>query len=120
MWLSIWHYIIHWFQFNYVPSNGPFYTGATWGNVFVVAIAAPIGWLWSKTKFWPLRPIEHGFKHLHDRHDLHDERLDALIQRLEALHEKHDSLHTRLDHHDNEFEAIKAKIDPQSPPSPSE
>ena len=84
--LAFWHYF-------YVPAHGPFWTGNVWGNVFVVAIAAPLGWLWAHTKFWPLRPIRHGIEGLHRKVDERHARADAhdewVAQHLAALHRAH-------------------------------
>lgn len=119
--LSIWHYIVQWFQFNYVPSNGhPFYTGATWANVFVGPIVIAIGWLWSKSKYWPLKPLEHAVHRLHERHDDHDEHLQVIIDHLEHLHSKHDNLHQRQDRHDTLLQEVWDHLGLEVPPSPDE
>jgi hypothetical protein len=62
---------IHFFHYFYVPSTGPWYAGNVWGNVFVIIVVAPLGWLWSKTRFWPMRPAEHLIKGLHTKIDNH-------------------------------------------------
>jgi biopolymer transport protein ExbB/TolQ len=75
----------------------PWYVAAVWGNVFVIVVLVPLGWLWSRAKFWPLRPLENRVEHLHDKvdglhakHDAHAEQLEKLAQHLEALHKKLD------------------------------
>jgi hypothetical protein len=60
-----------WFRVEYIPKGQPFYDGAVWGNLFVVPLAVVLGWLWSKTKFWPMRPAEHLIKGLHTKIDNH-------------------------------------------------
>jgi hypothetical protein len=86
-------------EYNYLPAHGPFYTGAVWGNVFVVPVVVVLGWLWSRSKFWPLRPIKHGIEGLHTKIDGVHEKLDAHAElhaahaaRLDALHDKVDAL----------------------------
>lgn len=100
----LWHQIVLWFQTEYIPKSGPFYDGQTWGNVFVAPVAFALGWLWTKSKFWPLRPLEHGLAKTHEvlttvhehvttmhkKHDDLHEKHDALTQRVEELHEKLD------------------------------
>ncbi|HXJ92640.1 MAG TPA: hypothetical protein VMT20_07130 [Terriglobia bacterium] len=86
----------------------PWYTGGVWGNVFVIPIAAGLGWLWSRTKFWPLRPIKHGLEHLHVK-------VDEFRQEHREAHEK---LHRKLDRHAelhrahrDEFKTVHEKLD---------
>lgn len=64
--------MIHFLRFMY-DGSPDWWTGNVYGNVFVVVILGPLGWLWSKTRFWPLRPIKHGIRSLHD----HFERVHA-------------------------------------------
>lgn len=126
--LSIWQYIVHWFQFNYVPGSGhPFYTGATWGNIFVTPLVIIFGWVWSKTKFWPLKPLEHAVKKAHEKLDSAHEKLDSLHEKHDALaahvddlHAKHDKVLAHQDHHDNVLKAIADHLGLEVPPSPSE
>jgi hypothetical protein len=82
----------HFFHYFYVPTSGPWYAGNVWGNVFVIAIVAPLGWLWAKSKFWPLIPIQKGIHGLHERHDEHKKALEDLTQSVQLLHDKHDKL----------------------------
>lgn len=93
--LAFWHAM-------YVPRTGPFYDGQVWGNVFVIAVLAPAGWVWSRTKFWPLGPLHRQFERLHAkldahhaavrdlhaRHDAHAEQLAKLAARLDEVHAK--------------------------------
>lgn len=88
---------LHFWHYFYVPAAGPWYSGNVWGNVFVIAVVAPLGWLWSKSKFWPLRPIKHGIDglhkrvdELHARHDQNEANHAHLLERIEALHDKLD------------------------------
>jgi len=84
------HWLTHWFQFNYAPPGQPFYQGATWGNVFVILVVAPLGWLWSRTKFWPIRPVRRALDSLHAKVDEHRQATAALHEHITALHERHD------------------------------
>ena len=91
--------MIHFLHYFYVPSTGPWYTGNVWGNVFVIAVVAPLGWLWSKTRFWPMRPLEHAIHHVHERldehashHEAHAQAFDEIRASLADLHRKHDAL----------------------------
>ena len=71
--------MIHdWLKFFYDWPNG-----AIWGNVVVVSVLVPLGWVWSKTKFWPLRPIKHALHGLHTKLDAHGELLKVEHQRAE-------------------------------------
>lgn len=95
--------LLHFWHYFYVPSQGAWYTGNVWGNVFVVAVLAPLGWLWARTKFWPLKPIERHMRNLHTkvdalhaRHDQHHEDLETIKQSLSDLHQKHDELRQKL------------------------
>ena len=80
----------HWFHTFYVPSSGPWYGGQVWGNVFVVAVIAPLGWLWSRTRFFPLRPIQHGLTALHAQLDAHHAHNRWMAQAMRELHLKTD------------------------------
>ena len=86
-------FLSHWFHFFYVPAGEPWYHGNVWGNVFVIAVVAPLGWVWSKTRFWPLRPVQHGLRHLHEKFDEHRakqaEHNEWMARHVKALHEKH-------------------------------
>jgi hypothetical protein len=130
MWHDITNYFINFFHYMYIPHGAPFYQGNIWGNAFVIAVIAPLGYIWSKTESFPLKPIQHGLKHLHDkvdglhaRHDAHDEIQAKIVASLELLHEKHDvlynSLHKRLDHRDNVLKEVKESLSPPMPPLPS-
>ena len=81
-------FLTHWFQYFYVPGHGPWYSGNVWGNVFVIAVIVPLGFAWSKTKFWPLRPVKHALEHLqsHARHQ------------TQLVEEMHHLAHTGKEH----------------------
>lgn len=91
--------MIHFLHYFYVPSTGPWYTGNVWGNVFVGPVVLAIGYAWSKTKFWPLRPAQHALAHV--KH---------LVVMTEELHHFHATgeLHPR----------VQARIDAGEPPTP--
>lgn len=59
-------------------------SGAIWGNVVVVTVLAPVGWIWSRSKWWPLRPIRHAISSVH-------EKLDARHAEIRAEHERADA-----------------------------
>lgn len=65
----------------------PWYAGQVYGNVFVVVIAAPLGWLWSRTKFWPLRPIHHGLQRLEAHQQRQHEHNAWMAQQIARMHE---------------------------------
>lgn len=86
-------FFLHFLQSMYAGS--PWYVGQVWGNVFVVAIVGPLGWLWAKTKFWPLAPIKAHLEALHARHQEHADALSRLEGMVADLHRKHDELARR-------------------------
>ena len=79
-------FLSHWFHFFYVPAGEPWYHGNVWGNAMVILVLAPLGWLWSKTKFWPLRPIKHGIQGLHEKLDAHHKRVEAHNEWMAKTH----------------------------------
>jgi hypothetical protein len=83
--------VIHLLEFFYAPRTGPWWNGAIWGNVFVIPVAAALAYGWSRTKFWPLRPIRHGIEGLHRKVDAHHARAEAHAQWMArtqaAMHE---------------------------------
>jgi hypothetical protein len=83
----------HWFNYFYVPASGPWYAGNVWGNVFVVAVLAPLGYLWSKTKYWPLGPIKKGVTsiHIHLLNHIEESRQhrEWSAKHLAEIYEKH-------------------------------
>jgi hypothetical protein len=95
-------FLAHWFFFFFVGK--PWYLAAIWGNVFCILVLAPLGWIWSKTKFFPLRPLNESVRLLHKKVDQsiahheahaqqlqeHGEKLEHLISRIEELHNKMD------------------------------
>jgi hypothetical protein len=98
----------HFLRFFYDPATGPWYGGQVWGNIVAVSILVPAGFLWSRTKFWPLRPVRRGLAAVHAevlahrqearRHheELHA-RVEDLHARHDALEESHRLLHEKLD-----------------------
>src|ERR1700756_2707770 len=90
-------FLLHFWHVMYVPAHGPWYNGVVWGNVFVVPVAAALGYLWSKTKFWPLKPIHRSLERLHEKHDKQVNHLENLQASLDQLHVKHDLLHAKHD-----------------------
>lgn len=111
-------FLAHFLHFFYFPNGQPWYTGAVWSNVFVIAVLAPLGYMWSKTKYWPLNAIHSKLDSLFKRHDAHTEHLEQILrehkklnQSVEQLHAKHDALRSRLDRRDSESWA-KAVADP--------
>ena len=93
-------FLSHWFHYFYIPAGEPWYHGNVWGNLFVVAVIFPLGWLWSRTKFWPLRPLRHGIEGLHAK-------VDAFRKEHQ---EAHVALHRRMDQHDDSLEALHTKL----------
>lgn len=93
-------FLAHWISFFYA-----FPLGAVWGNVFVIFVLVPLGWVWTRTKFWPLKPIEKGVSLLHKKVDKsiahheshaeqlqnHSDKIDHLLSRIEELHDKIDN-----------------------------
>lgn len=114
-------FLLHFWHFFYVPTTGPWYTGSIWGNVFVVPVVVGLGFIWSKTKFWPLKPLERGVRHLHtkvdslhDKHDATDARLNELHESVKSLHAKHAELRALLDPHGS---GSMAEVPEDAPPS---
>jgi hypothetical protein len=78
--------------------------GQVWGNVFVVFVAAPLAFIWAKTKYWPLHPIKVEIAHLHSKtsemlghHRQHALKLDALRTSHDEIHESLKNIHEKLD-----------------------
>src|ERR1700741_775684 len=69
----------HAFQYFYVPAHGPFYEGNVWGNAFVILVLAPLGFVWSKMKFWPLKGLEADVQELHRLHHEHAAAVTASL-----------------------------------------
>ena len=65
----------------------PWYTGNAWGNVFVLAILIPGGWLWSRTKFWPLRPVRRALVRLEAHHARQHEHNLWAARQIARMHE---------------------------------
>lgn len=85
-------FLTSWFHYFYVPTQGAWYTGNVWGNAMVLLVLGPLGWLWSRTKFWPLRPVKHALRSLHEKFDVHTQRQDEhnlwVADHLAAIHRK--------------------------------
>jgi hypothetical protein len=85
--------LTNWFHYFYLPAQGPWYEGNVYGNVFVVPVVVALGWLWSRTRFWPLRPIAHAVHSLHTKLDAHTKRQDEhnewVATHIAAIHRKH-------------------------------
>jgi hypothetical protein len=66
------------------------YHGAIWSNVLVIPVVAVLGIVWAKTRFWPLRPIQHGLRTLHTKLDAHRtearEHEEWTVHAIHALH----------------------------------
>jgi hypothetical protein len=77
-------FLTHFVEYFYLPSHGPWYLGNVYGNVFVWPLVALVGFAWSKTKFWPLRPLKHILSHV--------------IHHTMLMEEIHHKLHTGEDH----------------------
>lgn len=75
--------MIHFLE--YMFWGKPWYIAAIWGNIFVGFVAVPLGWIWSKTKYWPWKQVEAEVERLHKKHH-------EIEDSLAALHEKHDKL----------------------------
>lgn len=86
-------FVAHFLQYFYLPNGAPWYTGNVYGNVFVIPIAACLGWAWSRSRFWPLRPIKHAVDKLHTKLDAHTKRQDEhnewVATHIAAIHRKH-------------------------------
>jgi hypothetical protein len=81
----------------YAPSGGPWWAGNVYGNVFVIPIVAVLGFIWSRSHWWPLRPIHSALRGLHEKADETHRKLDEHA----ALHAEHaeslNALHVKLD-----------------------
>lgn len=91
--------LTHWFQYFYVPAHGSWFEGNVWGNAMVLLVLGPLGWVWSRTKFWPLRPIRHGIGLLHAKVDEHHaELLEHHEHQSQLIEEMHHLAHTSEEH----------------------
>ena len=89
-----------WFLGNFLHfffGGHPWYQGAVWGNVVAIIPCGIIGWLWSKTKFWPLnhlkrQEIENWFCSIHGRIDILHNNHFEIQAKLEDLQQKHEEL----------------------------
>lgn len=101
----------------YAPVGKPFFWGSVWSSIFVLPIIVPLTYLWAKTRHWPLKFIKQTLQEMaatmQGNADQHQQNSETIIQQLTDLQ-------ARLDRHDNEFEALKAKLDAQSPASPEQ
>jgi hypothetical protein len=82
-------FLTHWFQYNYLPHGEAWYRAADWPNAMIGLVLVPLGWLWSKTKFWPIRPVTKGIEHLHAKLDQHHKELHARLDAHEEMHRAH-------------------------------
>jgi hypothetical protein len=128
--MEVIHYIAHILVIFYSWPNG-----FVWGNVLVIPVAGVLAYAWAKTKFFPLRPIQHGISKLHDKVDSvhakldhHKEQQQLMMTSLNELHKKNDSLaasHQALleqaqGHHDTLLTEVQALKDHVNRLSPSE
>jgi hypothetical protein len=90
-------FLAHFLHFFYAPPGQPWYQGNVWGNVVAVSILVPGGYVWSKTRFWPLRPIRSSLARLHEKHDATAERVNQVHARLDAHEELHAEHADKLD-----------------------
>lgn len=71
--------------------------GNVWGNAMVLLVLGPLGWVWAKTKFWPLRPIHSALHGLHRKAD----ETHCKLEEHAVLHAEHaeslNALHGKLD-----------------------
>ncbi len=108
----------------YAPVGHPFFWGAIWSSIFVIPVILPLTYLWAKTRHWPLKFIKQTLQEMaatmQGSADQHQQNSETIIKQLADLQTMHNDLQTRLDRHDNEFEALKAKLDAQSPASPEQ
>ncbi len=84
---SFWH-------FFFEPQGHPFYEGNVYGNIVAIIPSAIIisiaGYIWSKTKFWPLLPLKRGIHSLHDKLDKHSSKQDEHNKWVaKTIHELH-------------------------------
>lgn len=90
-------FLTHFWHYMYAPHGEPWYRAAVWPNLVVVSVLAPLGWLWAKTRWWPLRPIHSALRGLHEKADETHRKLDEHA----ALHAEHaeslNALHGKLD-----------------------
>lgn len=89
-------FLTHWFEYFYVPgSHEVWYHGNIWGNVFVIAVVAPLGYLWAKSKFWPLNLIHAKLDKIHEKVGAsieHHKRTNMMLE------EVHHFMHTGEEH----------------------
>jgi hypothetical protein len=96
-------FLTHWFHFFYFPSGEPWYHGNVWGNAMVILVLAPLGWLWSKTRFWPLNLI----------HAKLDQALAHHKHTTQMIEEMHHFMHTGEEH-----PRVQARRDAGESPTP--
>jgi hypothetical protein len=63
----------HWFQYNFAPTHGSWYSGAIWPNVFVILVVGPLGYLWLRAKHDALL----------EAHKAHNEKLELILRHLD-------------------------------------
>lgn len=79
-------FLTHWWEFFFAPKGAPWYTGNVWGNVVAVIPLGVGGYLWSKTKFWPLNLLHGKLDHLVEQHRLAREHRKWEAQVLHDIH----------------------------------
>jgi hypothetical protein len=118
--------VLHFLQYNFAPHGAPWWTGATWPNVAAVVpcaiLTVTLGWLWSRTKWWPLRPLEGLIVQLHVKFAAHREAVKALhddVTKLTKWHERSARAHAqvatatndRLDEHRQALDKLTDRIE---------
>jgi hypothetical protein len=90
--VSLAFFLTHFVEYFYLPKGAPWYTGNVYGNVFVVPIVAVLGWFWSRSRFWPVRPVTKGVERLRTKLDAHSKRQDEhnewVADHIAAIHRK--------------------------------
>jgi hypothetical protein len=96
-------FFTHFFHFFYGEPGEPWYHAAVWGNIVAVTILAPCGYIWAKSKFWPLNLIHAKLNEslAHHRH---------LVLMAEEMH--------TLMHTGNEHPRVTARREAGEHPTP--
>ena len=80
--------MLHFLRFFFDEAGAPWYRAAVWGNVVAVVPCGIIGFLWSKTRFWPLNLL----------HAKLDEAVAHHRHTTMLLEEVHHLMHTGQEH----------------------
>ncbi len=67
-------------HFFFAQPGQPWYQAAVWGNVVAIVPCGIVGWVWSRTRFWPLRPVRHALEKIHDHHEWHARQTKRLLE----------------------------------------